>query len=147
MRLCEQACWAFIVAVSLAGCEQTSPAASAIDANPTKAREHVVGCYKDAYQAKSGTAPIVNSNERSAAERLLERYQGKSGRACEAVNEAMSHNVCGLPVSLQSVLQCDQRQREAKAGSGIDNNTKAQLTDRIKENSRRDLQPNGMSGY
>lgn len=132
----------------LAACEPTTPAESAIDANPTKAREHVVGCYKDAYHAKQGTAPIVNANERGAAERLLSRYGGRSSRACEAVTQAMNHNVCGLPVSLESVAQCDQRQREIKAGSGgVTDNTKAQLTDRIKENTRRDVMPSGMSGY
>lgn len=135
-----------LVCASFIACEQSPHAASAVDANPAKARDHVVGCYKDAYQAKQGTAPVVNNNERTAAEQMLSRYNGESSRACQAINDAMAHNVCGMPVSLVAIAQCDQRQREAKAGQGIDNNTKAQLSDRIKENSRRDLSPNGTNG-
>ncbi|HET9959201.1 MAG TPA: hypothetical protein VFQ61_32150 [Polyangiaceae bacterium] len=135
-----------LACLGLVACEQSPHAASAIDSNPTKARDHVIGCFKDAYQAKQGTSPVVNNNERSAAEQLLSRYNGTSSRACEAINEAIGHNVCGLPMSLVSIVQCDQRQREAKAGQGVDPNTKAQITDRIKENSRKDMSPNGMSG-
>lgn len=105
-------------------------------------REQVLGCFAAQYKAKMHeAAPVEDEDGRRAADQLLARYNGKPKRACGAIQAALSGSLCGMPVTLASVVACERRGREDRTDKVIDPAKKDELQNRVRENERRNIDP------
>lgn len=132
-----------LLVLSGASCVQGSGSAPPAEAPAgATSREKVWACFAAQYKAKMHeAAPVEDEGERRAAEQLLARYNGKPKRACGAIQVALSGSLCGMPVTLASVVACERRGHADRSNDVLDPGKKDQLENRVRENERRNVDP------